>query len=37
MDHILLSIMLEMCILLSLGLNGLRKIGEELNIIAMLS
>jgi len=36
MDHILLSILLEMCRLISLGLDGLRKKGEKLNMIAML-
>jgi len=35
MDHILLSILLTMCRLISHGLNGMRKNGGEPNIIAM--
>ena len=36
MDPTLLSILLKMCRLTSLGLNGQRKRGEEFNMIAMI-
>jgi len=35
MDHILLSILLKMCRLISHELNGLRKKGGEINMIAI--
>jgi len=35
MDHILLSILLKMCRLISHGLNGMRKKGGDPNMIAM--